>query len=385
MHTRARMLATSSILVVALLFAFALTATAQDKKGAAKVDKVALAEQAATVKMMDDLVAGQPAPTDFTFSWVNHLMKSRDGKAYIPFILSFDKGKPVPANASYFVRVVSKAAGGAELAKKLADYKDALEKAQNKAKLNPEDPDLQEAVEKLRASGPKVEYAFEDLKLAQAVTPMPNGTSRYAGALAVAAGDYDVYVLFKEPTNPKEKKAQPKAGLLKVPLSVPNLFTDDLALSTVFVTNQAEQLKAPPSQDDLNKYPYIFGNLKVTPMLDPLPKFGKKDELSIFFYIYNTGLDKTSGKPDVSVEYNFYRKADGAEKYFNKTNPQLMNATTLPPQFDVKAGHQLLGGQSIPLASFPEGDYRLEIKVTDKVTGKSKVDNAQFSVVPVAG
>jgi hypothetical protein len=384
MHTRARVLATSSILVVAS-FAFALAAGAQDKKGAAKVDKAVLAEQAATVKMMDDLVAGQPAPTDFTFTWVNHLMKSRDGKAYIPFILSFDKGKPVPSNASYFVRVVSKTAGGAELAKKLADHKEALEKAQNKAKLNPDDPDLQDAAEKLRASGPKVEYAFEDLKLGQAVQAMPNGTSRYAGALAVAAGDYDVYVLFKEPTNPKEKKVQPKAGLLKTSISVPNLFTDDLAVSTVFVTNQAEQLKALPSQDELNKYPYIFGNLKITPVLEPNPKFGKKDEMAIFFYIYNTGLDKTSGKPDLSVEYNFYRKADGAEKFFNKTNPQVMNATTLPPQFDVKVGHQLLGGQSIPLASFPEGEYRLEIKVIDKVTGKTKVESSQFTVVPAVG
>ena len=57
-----------------------------------------------------------------------------------------------------------------------------------------------------------------------------------------------------------------------------------------------------------------------------------------------------------------------------------MNASTLGPQFDVKAGHQLLGGQGIPLASFPEGDYRLEIKIVDKVTGKTKIENSLFTV-----
>ena len=46
-------------------------------------------------------------------------------------------------------------------------------------------------------------------------------------------------------------------------------------------------------------------------------KFAKKDELTIIFYIYNTGLDKTTGKPDVTVDYSFYHKADGAEKFFN--------------------------------------------------------------------
>jgi hypothetical protein len=35
----------------------------------------------------------------------------------------------------------------------------------------------------------------------------------------------------------------------------------------------------------------------------------------------------------------------------------------------------------VPLASFPEGDFRLEIKITDKVSGKTMTQNANFSVV----
>jgi hypothetical protein len=44
-------------------------------------------------------------------------------------------------------------------------------------------------------------------------------------------------------------------------------------------------------------------------------------------------------------------------------------------------GHQLPGSLVVPLASFPEGDYRLEIKITDKVSGKTMTQNATFSVV----
>jgi hypothetical protein len=58
----------------------------------------------------------------------------------------------------------------------------------------------------------------------------------------------------------------------------------------------------------------------------------------------------------------------------------VMNAETLPPQFDLAAGHQLPGSLSVPLASFPEGDYRLEVKLTDKTSGKTVTREVLFNV-----
>jgi hypothetical protein len=377
MHTRSRVLA-ASILVATMCVVS--SASAQDKKAPTKVDKAQQAEFAAAIKLMDDVLGGQPAPTDFAFTWVNHSMKSRDNKMFIPFILTFEKGKPLPANATYYLRVVNRTTI-ADTMKKVADHKAAVEKAANMAKLDPENTDLAEAEAKLRAEAPKIEYAFEDIRSGMNFTPPPAGAPfRFPSALAVAAGDYDVYVLFKEPI-PKDKKATAKAGLLKAAITVPNYFADELMTSTVFVTNQTEQLKAPPTQDDIARYPYIFGMMRIIPVMDAVPKFAKKDEISIVFYIYNTGPDKTTGKPNLSVDYNFYHKVDGAEKFFNRTDPQLLNDKTLGPTFDLKAGHQLLGGMGLPLASFPEGDYRLEIKITDKTTGKVRVENSLFTVV----
>jgi hypothetical protein len=378
MHTRSRMLAVSSILV-AVLFVLVSGAAAQDKKAPPKPDKAQQAEIAAAVKLMDDVIAGQPAPTDFSFTWVNHSMKSRDNKMFVPFILTFEKGKPLPQGATYYIRVVNKSAL-AESLKKVADHKAAVEKAVNLARLDPENNELADNARKLQEQAPKVEYAFEDVRPAQVFPNPPAGMPlRWPAALAVPAGDYDVYVLFKEPT--KDRKTQPKAGLLKVAITVPNYFTDELATSTVFVTNQTDQLKAPPTLDDLQRYPYIFGMMRIVPPMDATPKFAKKDELSIVFYIYNAGLDKTTGKPSLTVDYNFYHKVDGAEKFFNRTDPQVLNDKTLGPSFDLNAGHQLLGGMGIPLGSFPDGDYRLEIKVTDKTTGKVKVENSLFSIL----
>ena len=44
------------------------------------------------------------------------------------------------------------------------------------------------------------------------------------------------------------------------------------------------------------------------------------------------------------------------------------------------AGHQLPGSLIIPMAPFPAGEYRLEIKVTDKPSGKVVTQNVNFTV-----
>ena len=56
-----------------------------------------------------------------------------------------------------------------------------------------------------------------------------------------------------------------------------------------------------------------------------------------------------------------------------------MNESNLPPQFD-PAKFPVPGGMTVPLTSFGEGDYRLEIKVTDKTSNKVLTRNVNFSV-----
>jgi hypothetical protein len=158
MHIRTTVLSVFSALVVALLVC-AIAVSAQDKKPAAKPDKAQQAEIAAVVKIVDDGMRGQAAPSDYKFTWTNHSMKSRDGKAYVPFILTFDKGLALPASATYYIRVVNKATI-ADAQKATAAHNAAVEKAATAAKLDPENTDLAENEAKLRAQGPKPDYAF---------------------------------------------------------------------------------------------------------------------------------------------------------------------------------------------------------------------------------
>ena len=169
-------------------------------------------------------------------------------------------------------------------------------------------------------------------------------------------------------------------GLLRHEIVVPDYAVPELRTSSVIVARTVEPLATPLPADQQESNPYVFGPMRIVPSLDG--RFSKSSELNVIFWIYGV-KEAASGKPDVVVDFNFYQKMADGEKYFNKTAPQPLNSETLPPQFSLAAGHQLPGSLVIPLTSFPAGDYRLEIKVTDKPSGKELTQSAEFTVLPV--
>ena len=177
------------------------------------------------------------------------------------------------------------------------------------------------------------------------------------------AGTYDVYLVMKERIPEKApKNTVPKTGILKTVVTVPDYYNGELATSTILVADTVNMLTAPPSPDEARERPFVFGLQELLPATDM--EFKKAEELSIFFQVYNSGLD-AAGKPNLTLEYEFHKAEGTGEKFFNRTTPQAVNGTNLPPQFD-PAKFPVPGGISVPLASFTEGSYRLNVKITDK-------------------
>jgi hypothetical protein len=164
--------------------------------------------------------------------------------------------------------------------------------------------------------------------------------------------------------------------VLKTQVVVPDFYNAELNTSSVLVTDKVNTLTGPVGPEEARERPFVFGQQELVPAVDM--DFKKTEELSIFFQVYNAGLDQT-GKPNLTMEYEFHRKEAGAEKFFNKTNPQNYNSTNLPPQFD-PLKFPVPGGITVPLASFAEGDYRLAIKITDKAANKTVTRDVNFSV-----
>jgi hypothetical protein len=185
-----------------------------------------------------------------------------------------------------------------------------------------------------------------------------------------------VYFVLRERTAPQG--TVPKASVLKQTINVPNFWTNELMTSSVMLADRVDTLPAPLPREQRLEHPYAIGQSDIQVAADG--KFRKNGELSVIFLIYNPAVaaDKTF---NLQVDYAFYRKTPEGEKYFNRTDPQKLTPAMFGPQFDLAAGHQLVAGQEgVALAGFPEGDYRLEIKVMDLVSGKSITRDVAFTV-----
>ena len=305
-------------------------------------------------------VRGELVPTARPFEWKNDFLKGVDGRTFVPFTLVIDPVKITSPTIVMYVRVT--------------------EHAPTDQPAAPDSDDLQSPALEIQ------DAYFID------VDPFESVAHRISRAFSVPSGEYDVYVAVREigssedaeapdaeapDTEAPDTEAPAVVMMLKEELTVPDLWGNELAASTVIMINQAETLDAPLSQEEQIANPYTLGTTRLVPVADSI--YANSEELSLVFLIYNPSLN-ADNKPDVTVEYNFHRRTSAGEEYFNRMSPQHFNAETLPAAFDVSAGHQIVAGQEVPLSLFPEGDYRLEITVEDNESAASVIRDVMFTV-----
>ena len=329
-----------------------MAAQKKDDKKPPKRSKAEQADVEALVKLVDGVAGGtQPAPADVAITWEsNHYVKGQDGVTYIPFTLTVDRSKLAKGGVAYYVRVVNKAAAAAAAAAKAGKDK------------------------RRQGRRARPDYPWDNINFIE----VPAG-GKLTRAIQLRPGEYEAFVAIKEKAPEKEQKNAPpaKIGMVRHDLTVPDFSSNDLSTSSIMMASGIEVLPAPPSPDKQEENPYTFGPMKI--VLSPDAKFAKTGELNLVFWIYGAAAAQ-AGKPNVQVDYAFHQKLPEGEKYFNRTQPQVLNSESLPPEFDVAAGHQLPGTLTVPLASFPAGDYRLEIKITDKTSNKTLTQNVTFAV-----
>jgi len=327
-------MAVAVALVVSASFAVAQTAPKKDEKKRSKQEQQEIEQ---IVKLVDGVMAGQPAPADITMSVEPFFMKSQEARTFVPFVLSVNNAPKT--DAALYIRVVNPSAVPDPKAK-------------------------------------KVEYPWDDIHFVPAAQ-LAGESVKLNRVFMATAGTYDVYIAYKERLPEKApKNTVAKMGVLKTQITVPDFYNAELNTSTILVADKVNMLTAPPGPEEARERPFVFGAQELLPAPDM--EFKKADELSIFFQVYNSGLD-AGGKPDLALEYEFHKTEAGAEKFFNKTNPQMVNAAMLPPQFD-PAKFPVPGGITVPLGSFGEGQYRLAIKITDKAANKTITRDVKFTV-----
>jgi hypothetical protein len=342
-----RVLAVAGALVLAA--SASIPAHAQDKKPAPdqqqqrKLSNDERREYVALTELVDAVAAGkQPAPADVKLKFQHHFLKSAKN-VYIPYVLEIGGGTFSSYPVTMYVRAVRKADAGAAPAP--------------------------------ATKGVDMAWPFADVYfLTEKNLTTAGDVTELGRALELPAGEYTVYIAMRE-RQPKDRKQQPKSVVLVQPLTVPDMNTG-LTTSTVILAKSLDPAPEQLTGQQQLEQPFTISGYRVVPSFGaPIPMSG---ELMFVFFIYNEGV-AASGKPDLDVDYHFYRASE--EKPFTRLATQSFNATTLPGQFDLNLGDQVFVGQGIPVKdAFKPGDYRLEIKVTDKSNGQTVTRNVPFTV-----
>lgn len=327
----------------ALIISTMLTTTAygqskpQEQTGEKlKLSNAEMTHYKALSGLVDAVASGkEPAPADFTVAFHSHFIRSSTN-VFVPYVLEIGPGKPSSFPVGLYVRAQRKGAASA-------------------------------------ASEP----VFTDIYFANANSFA--GTSQdslqLSRALELPPGDFEVTLALMEAPS-KNPKTPPRRVVHTQALTVPDL-SGGLTTSSIVL---ARNLEAAPQQLTARQQmeqPFTIGGQKITPALTP--SFAKSAELLFMFLVYNEGAT-AAGKPDIEVGYTLTRGAEA--KPFAKMPSTVFNATTLPAEFNLSAGHQVMVVQGVPLASLAPGDYTLAIAITDKTNNGAITRTAPFTVIP---
>lgn len=181
------------------------------------------------------------------------------------------------------------------------------------------------------------------------IAPGQTGPVFVARLFPAPAGKIEVLV------GAKEVGGKSNASLIREVITVPSLAGGDFMLSNVYVFRPR---KYETKLATVMENPYGTTEEETLPIADP--KLKKDERLRLSGFVFNsTG--------PVTCEYVMFK--DGGSEPFKKYAP----ADIDPKRSGIPDG--------LPLTEFEPGKYRLEIKVTDKGTGKAVTQNVNFEVV----
>jgi len=344
-------------------------AKGDQKPDAAAQQNVQSQEVQTVYHMADAAMAGQ-VPSEFPIQLQTDFLKAQAGRVWVPLTLTLDPAKTAPGPLTLYLRVTPRGMTAPAVAPAAPDpAKDSKDK--DKDKKRKDDKDKKGGAAPAPAAPT---YPYDDVALLELKAPAAGQPLRIQRGIGVPSGSYDLYVVMHE------RAANGKSSVLKQPLDVPNYAGSELMTSSIILAERVEQLTAPIAADQQSEHPYAFGQTEI--VVSPERKFKKTQELIVLFQIYNPNLTADK-KFNLEATYTFYRQEPGGEKRFNSTEPQQFTNETMGAAFDpTGATSSIQAGQGIPLQSFPDGNYRLEVKVTDKQSTKVLTQNINFTVTP---
>ena len=200
--------------------------------------------------------------------------------------------------------------------------------------------------------------SFEDAVTTTAthaeLTDAKERKSAYAKAVILEPGRYRLDVQVRD-------IASGATGTKRIGLHVPRYETNELATSSVVLAARLEDMSGRPAVGQ-----FVIGTTKVIPNLSGV--YHQGHPVGVYLQVYNAGIDQTTLRPAVDVEYTLLSGGKELDRKFEdwreiNDSAQRLTLTRL-----------------IDSSKLAIGEYELVIHIRDRVTGKTLSPSAQFTV-----
>lgn len=180
--------------------------------------------------------------------------------------------------------------------------------------------------------------------------------SAYAKAFLLDPGRYKVSIFVRD----IESGA---AGMKQVGFVVPEFPADRLSTSSIVLAAKLENMKGGAAVG-----PFNIGTTKVIPNLTAVYK--RNQQVGVYMQIYNAAIDQTTLRPAADAEYVVLK--NGKELSRQMEDWRQIN----------DSGQRLTLTRLIDSRSLEPGEYKIEIRIRDHVSGQTITPSATFTIVP---
>jgi hypothetical protein len=151
-------------------------------------------------------------------------------------------------------------------------------------------------------------------------------------------------------------------GIKNLGFTVPKYDQEKLSTSTMILAAKLEGLNDQPAVGQ-----FVIGNAKVIPNVSGL--YHRGQPVGVYLQVYNAGIDQTTLRPSVDVEYALIK--DGKEVGKQAEDWRGMS----------DSGQRLTLAKLIDTSKLPNGDYEVAIRIKDRVTGQSLSPSQKFTII----
>lgn len=179
--------------------------------------------------------------------------------------------------------------------------------------------------------------------------------SVYQKAYTLTPGTYKVEVVVRD-------VATGNRGIINQGFTVPRYDDKSLSTSTLVLASTLR----PTEERDIGAM-FVIGNAKVVPNIEGVYKKGQ--DVGVYMQVYNAGIDQTTLRPAVDVEYVLTK--NGKEVLRQPENWEGLS----------DSGQRLTLARLLPTAFLDTGDYEIKVLTKDKVSQQVVENKGKFRIV----